>query len=204
MSIFLVIAAIVLVLVYLYLRQRNRSYINAIRSGEADVLMRWSYAPEDWDWYAGDPSSRWIKHRNLPGEVFITPESILVTNGRDHYLFKFGGDRKLTQSSFYHSFLDLRAEWTTEPDDDALFGYQDEQLTFYHEDFRLYIPNSQQEKGLKLAAEFQAKAAANAAFARKFIKGDEVISLFGSDEPPVSRKKDKDHETISLFGNDEP
>ena len=203
MSVFFGIAAVVCILVYLYLRQRKRAYVNAIRSGEVEVLMKWSYSPEDWDWYGGDPSSRWIKHRNIPGEVFITRESIYVTNGRDDYLFRFGEDRKITQCTFYHSFLDLRAEWMIDPEGRDLFEYQQERATFRHEDFRLYVPNDQKEAGLKLAAEYKALAVANAGFSQKYVDGDEIISLFESNDFPSSEKYVEDNEIISLFGNDD-
>jgi hypothetical protein len=176
MTIVLVIATIIGIAIYLFHRQGRQDALDAIRTGKADVLMTWAYSPEDWAWYAGDPSTRWIKRKDIPGEVFITTERIYVTNGDDEYLFEFGNEKKLTQCSFFYSFLDMRAEWLT---DDT---YRTGQTNYHHEDFRLYVPNDYKEKGLKLAAEFKAMADANAEFSQKYVKDNEITSLFGNDD----------------------
>ena len=200
---FIVVLVVIGAALYLFSRQLKRRRRDDFRSGEFEILMHWEYSPEDWDWYAGDPSSRWIKHRDIPGEVFVTPESIYVTNGRDENLFLFDDERRITQCSFFHSFLDLRAESTTDYDGNPLSGHKRGQSTFQHQDFRLYVPQNHQEKGLELAARFKSLAQANSEYAEGFIKGDEVISLFGNSEYSEKSVTDKDDEIISLFGKDD-
>lgn len=199
----IIIAAAAGLAVYASFRQRNRKRLESFRAGESEILMHWKYSPEDWEWYAGDTASRWIKHRDVPGEVFVTPESIYVTNGRDEHLFFFGDEHRITQCSFFHSFLDLRAETRFSYDGTLLEGYERQEGTFRHEDFRLYIPRAQQEKGLELAAKFKSLTEANSAYAQKFVEGDEIIPLFGSSEYPEKRVADNDDEIISLFGSDD-
>ena len=182
MTMVLVIAAIICIAFYLFQWQGRRDSLDAIRTGKADVLMTWAYSPEDWAWYAGDPSIRWIKRKDIPGEVFITTERIYVTNGYDEYLFEFGNGRKITQCSFFYSFLDLRAEWLTDRNGTICDTYKTGQTNYHHEDFRLYVPNDYKEKGLKLAAEFKAMADANAEFSQKYVKDNEITSLFGNDD----------------------
>lgn len=169
----LIVVLIIIAAFYLLLFYTGRNHRDAVRVDDSKVSMKWSYSPEEWEWFAGDPAIRWIRHKDIPGKVFIISEGrILVTNGPDEYNFVFAGERKLTQCTFFYSFLDLRTEWKTTA------GGKEE---YYHEDFRLYVPNAQAEKGLRLAADFQTMAEANAGFSRKFVKDNEIISLFGDD-----------------------
>jgi hypothetical protein len=171
-----VIALIVVIFLYFIRRREKEKTIESIQSGK-DVLVSWSYSPEDWKTYVEDASSGWIKNKDLPGEVFITPESIYVTNGTDEYFYEFSGERRVTHCTFFRSFLDLRSEWTQ-----TNRGSMEGRIEYYHEDFRVFVPADKQEEVLGLVAEFKAMAEGNAGFSEKSVKNSEITTLFGNDK----------------------
>ena len=142
------------------------------------MLVKWSYSPEDWKTYAEDESAGWIKNRDIPGDAFITPESIYVTNGTDEYFYEFGRKR-ITRCSFFRSFLDLRMEWSRL---NNTGGAMDGLYEDFHEDFRLFVPANKEKEVLELVAEFRAMSETNAPFKQKFVKDNEIESLFGDDK----------------------
>ena len=158
---------------YVLGRRKSRETIESIKTGK-DVLVSWSYSADDWKANVELGSDGWIKNKDIPGEVFITPENIYVTNGTDEYFFEFG-HRHVTKCSYSRSVLDLRVEWTQSKMGESMDGITE----YRYEDFRLFVPAAKHEEVLELAAEFKAMAQANAGF---FKKPDELISLFGDDK----------------------
>ena len=171
-----VVVLIVALFLYFLRRREKQKTVESIQSG-TDVLVSWSYSPEDWQTYVEDASSGWIKNKDIPGEVFITPESIYVTNGTDEYFFEFG-EKRITHCSFFRSFLDLRSEWTRT----NRGGLMEGRTEYRHEDFRVLVPAAKQEEVLELAAEFKAIAESNAGFSEKSVKNNEITTLFGNDK----------------------
>jgi hypothetical protein len=153
---------------YLLAGHRRRKKLSSIVNGESEVLLKWKYSPEDWKSYAENPASRWIGNGDLPGEAFITPENILVTNGEDRYFYEFA-KKKITQCAFFHPFLDLRIEW---------MGGTKAIPVQLREDFRLFVPNAHKEEISDLVEEFKVMTKSNARFALNFYEDDEMISLF--------------------------
>src|SRR5215203_578485 len=146
-----------LLVLFLYFanRRKRQETVDAIQAGK-DVLVKWSYSPEDWIIYAEDDSSGWIKNKDIPGDAFITPESIYVTNGTDEYFYEFGR-KQITQCSFYCSFLELRMEWTETNRGGAMKGLPQKK----HEDFRLFVPADMEAEMSGVIAEFKAMSEAH-------------------------------------------
>jgi len=170
-----VIALLIVVFVYFLRRRKRRETIESIQTG-TNVLVSWLYSPEDWKTYVEDASSDWIKNKDIPGEVFITPENIYVTNGTDEYFYEFG-EKRVTHCTFYRSFLDLRTEWTR-----TNRGTMEGRIEYHHEDFRVFVPADKQDEVLELVAEFKAMAEGNAGFSAKAVKNNEITTLFGNDK----------------------
>jgi hypothetical protein len=156
-------------------RRKRRETLDSIQTGK-DVLVSWSYSPEDWKKYAEDASSGWIKNREIPGDVFITPENVYVTNGTDEYFYEFGSKR-ITECSFFHSFLDLRVEWFKTNQGGSMEGAQVRQI----EDFRLFVPADKEAEMSEIIAEFKTMSETNSSFKQKFVKDVKIQSLFGDD-----------------------
>lgn len=157
---------------YQLARRRRRKKLSSIATGESEVLLKWKYSEEEWTRYADNPASKWIKNKDLPGEAFITPESIYVTNGEDEYFYDFV-KKQITRCAFSNSFLDLRMEW---------MGGSKARPVQEYQDFRLFVPNAYKEKVSDLSEEFKAMTEKNARFALKFVEdNNETPSLFGND-----------------------
>jgi hypothetical protein len=152
---------------YRLARRRWRKKLSSIAKGESEVLLKWKYSPADWASYADNPASSWIKNRDLPGEAFITPESIYVISGEDEYFYEFG-KKQITRCAFSDSFLDLRMEW---------LGGTKQRSVQRHEDFRLFVPDAYKAEVAGLVEEFKRMTESHLWFARKFVD-DETTSLF--------------------------
>lgn len=170
----MVLVFFLVIYVYFQNRRKRRKTIESIQNGK-DVLVKWTYSPEEWAEYAGDESSGWIKNKDIPGDVFITTESIYVTNGSDEYFYEFGWKR-VTQCSFFRSFLDLRIEWS----DTSRSGVTEGMTQYHYEDFRLFVPAAKREEVLELVEEFKAMIEPNSP-AQKTVKDSETTSPFGDD-----------------------
>ena len=174
----LILFIIVIFIVYSYFsnRRKRRKTIASIREDES-VLAKWSYSPEEWKKYAEDAFSEGIKNKDVPGEAFVTPTNIFVTNGIDECLFDTG---KLTHSSYSGSFIKLRIDRLKSSGSGS-----NRSTVLQQEDFRLLVPVSNEEKVPKLLAEFNARIQANPHRAEvlEFVRNKrEITSLFGSDE----------------------
>lgn len=164
-------ALLVVAILLYFIFGRRKKKLEAIKSGK-DVLVSWSYSPEDWKIYMDDVSSSWVKNKEIPGDVFITPESIYVTNGADEHLFHFGKGQIL-HCSFLNYFLDLRYKWTIL----SKGGITHE----FFEEFRLFVPAARRAEVAELVEEFKAMAAGKQVYRRKIIKDNQVTSLSGDD-----------------------
>ncbi len=173
----LILFIIVIFAIYSYFsnRRKKRKTIASIREGKS-VLAKWSYSPDEWKKYAEDAFSEWIKHKDVPGEAFVTPTNIFVTNGIDECLFD---TEKLTHCSYRGSFIKLRIDRL------SYSKNNDAPPVLIQEDFRLLIPADSEEKLPELLAEFNARIRENPnrADVLKFVQNNrEITSLFGSDE----------------------
>ena len=168
---------IVIFAVYSYFSNRRKRLkkIASIREGES-VLAKWSYSPEEWGKYAEDAFSEWIKNKDIPGEAFITPTNIFVTNGLDECLFDFG---ELTHCSRRGSFIKLRIDRL------SYSKRNDAPPVLIQEDFRLLVSAGNEEKVPELLAVFNDRIQANPnrADVLEFVrKKREITSLFGNDD----------------------
>jgi len=60
----------------------GRKRINDIFLGNAAVLGRWEYTPEEWKIFSEDYFP-WVKNKDLAGIFSISDDAILISNGQD-------------------------------------------------------------------------------------------------------------------------
>lgn len=92
---------ILVFILLIYQWRKKREKIDAIWTGsdDSDLLERWTYSPEEWKKFAED-DFRWVKHKDLAGDLIISDSSILISNGLDKFYRDLHREWTLTEIEF--------------------------------------------------------------------------------------------------------
>lgn len=176
----LALLAVGTVAYYLYSRRRSRRQrIDRILSG-ANLLARWTYAPDEWR-RAAEEEFTWVRNKNSVGEVCITPASIYIKNDSQDRLFDLSGDGRMVTHASYTGTdmgsLKLRVRWKVvhrDPD-------RSDEVKYYKEDYRVPVPLRYREQAERVVAYFTARLENNLEAYTAVVPEDEAISLFGKE-----------------------
>jgi hypothetical protein len=171
-------ALAVLGLIYLVKRwQRNRKVSEIVSC--PNPLARWQYAADEWP-RAVDEEFNWVKHKDKPAQVFITPAGIYITNGPDGQLMSLRGGGKFVTHASYRgtdiSPLKLRVRWK------VVTRYRNaEHVEYYTDDYRIPVPRGREEEANRIVQFFTAQAEQNPDLVNSVTSPDSPISIFGKE-----------------------
>jgi hypothetical protein len=168
----------VLGLIYLVKRwQRNRKVSEIVAC--PNPLARWQYAPDEWPRAVAEEFT-WVKHKDKPAQVFITPAGIYITNGLDGQLIHLRGSGKFVTHASYRgtdvSPLKLRVRWK------VVTRYRNAEHVEYHtEDYRIPVPRGRNEDAIRIVQFFTTQAEQNPDLVNSVTSPDSPLSIFGKE-----------------------
>jgi hypothetical protein len=177
----LLLGGFILLLLLFWLIRRDpwrKRKISAILAGK-NTLANWKYTPEEWQEYTGMAFFDRIKRQDIPGEAYITPTAIYVTNGYDQFFRDLEESGKVvTRCSFdgkSPAVLHIRVRW-------AVKNVKNENdVKYFKDDIRIPVPNSAAEQANRVVQYFTAQAEGQGS-AIQAVTPDDAVSLFGGDK----------------------
>lgn len=158
-------------------RKEKEETIDSIEAGE-DVLESWQYSKEDWARFEDTRLNYWIENTDHPGELFITPTSIYITNGIDEYFYDFKEHGKMVTHCSYRekaSMMKFRLRWKE-------WDRNREAYEFELEDIIIPLPKGNPEKANKVVKYFNDIIDSNMDAVNRLLPPDKLTSLFFNDE----------------------
>ena len=186
MTEFLILPLLVLLAVgavgyYVYAKRRARKERIAETISSTNLLARWAYSPDDWR-RAADEEFTWVKNKDSPGQVYISPTTIYIKNDYQDRLIDLSGEgRVVTHASYLGSDMSplklrlRRKVVTTHLDSNR------QEVKYYKEDYRLPVPLTYREEAERVVKFFTARLENDLAAYTAVVSDDEPISLFGKD-----------------------
>ena len=145
-----IIIVLAIALIVLSWRRRRRK-INAmwLENEGTNIVGRWQYSPEEWKEFSEDHFT-WVKNKDVPGELIISDDSILISNGLDELFWDISGKWTLDNIEFREalSVFDIRLRGSRR--NRLLDTYE----TVY-EDVWIPLPSGNPEKARRVVEHFQ-------------------------------------------------
>lgn len=173
--------ALIGIAAYFYFRrgQRKRKLRVHEITNDPHLLAHWVYSPDEWR-QAVEDEFTWVKNRDAPGHVYISPTAICVKNDFQNRIVELGGGRVVTNAAYRGadgSSLKLRVRWRVVEAGE----YGRDEVKYYKQDYWIPVPSKYKEEALSVAEHFTARIENNMAAYTAVVGEDEPLSLFGKD-----------------------
>ncbi|HEX8921887.1 MAG TPA: hypothetical protein VF766_10445 [Pyrinomonadaceae bacterium] len=173
------LGAAVIVGLYLIRKRGRQRRLNEIIS-DPNLLAHFVYAPNEWR-RAVEDEFTWVKNKESPGHVYITPTALCVKNDFQERIVELADGGKVVTNVSYRgadgSVLKLRARWrVVEHNVD-----RPDEVKYFKEDYWIPVPLKQKEDARRVAEFFTAQIENNPQAHANLVADDEPLSLFGKD-----------------------
>jgi hypothetical protein len=172
-------AMLLLIVALYFFRRLRKQRIDDIVT-DPNSLASWTYSPAEWQKAVADEFT-WANAAECPAQIYFSQTAFCVRTSRRDRLFDLtAGIKMVTFASFSRhpdgGLLKLRVRWRIVHDQ-----MDSTQTKYYKEDYRIPVPQGQEEAAQRVADHFTAQLQNNLETYSGLVSDDEPISLFGKD-----------------------
>jgi hypothetical protein len=166
--------------VYTYFGRRARRRRASEIIADPNLLAHFVYAPDEWR-RAVEDEFTWVRNKESPGHVYITPTALCVKNDFQERVVELSGKGKAVTNASYRgaegSLLKLRARCRVLEQHDN----RPDEVKYSKEDYCIPVPLKQKDEARRVADFFTTQIENNPKAYADLVAEDEPLSIFGRD-----------------------